>query len=258
MRLPAIAGLIDRRILVNYRVDPEVAARWLPRPFRPKLAGGYAMAGICLIRLKHVRPAFIPLAVGLASENAAHRFAVEWDQNGSTRQGVYIPRRDSSSRLSALLGGRLVPGEHHHAQFIIEETDDRLHVEFQSDDGTARINVIARPAAELTAGSIFASIDDASRFYEGGALGYSATRDPTRYDGIELQCKSWSVQPLEVDTAESSFFDDVAKFPIGSVVFDSALLMRGIQHLWHTRKDLCCDAVAVEESSAPAQNDVMK
>ena len=49
MWLSAIKGVIDRRILVNYRVDAKVAAPLLPAPFRPKLAHGYAMAGICLI-----------------------------------------------------------------------------------------------------------------------------------------------------------------------------------------------------------------
>ncbi len=60
MRLPTIQGLIDRRILVNYRVSPDVASRLLPRPFRPKLANGFAMAGICLIRLKQVRSGLRP------------------------------------------------------------------------------------------------------------------------------------------------------------------------------------------------------
>ncbi len=117
MRLPAIKGLIDRRILVNYRVDAAVAARVLPAPFRPKLAHGYAMAGICLIRLKQMRPAFLPCNAGIGSENAAHRFAVEWDRDGRMHEGVFIPRRDTSSRLNALAGGRLFPGEHHHAHF---------------------------------------------------------------------------------------------------------------------------------------------
>src|SRR4051794_3126993 len=102
MRLPTIKGIIDRRILVNYRVDAAVAARLLPGPFRPKLAKGYAMAGICLIRLKHIRPAFVPALAGIGSENAAPRFAVEWARDGRRQQGVYIPRRDTSSRLNAL------------------------------------------------------------------------------------------------------------------------------------------------------------
>jgi hypothetical protein len=36
MRIHVIQGIIDRRILVNYRVDPEVLARILPQPFQPK------------------------------------------------------------------------------------------------------------------------------------------------------------------------------------------------------------------------------
>ena len=77
MQIPVIRGLIDRRILVNYRVQPDVLVRLLPVPFRPKLVNGSGMAGVCLIRLKHVRPKFMPAFLGLSSENAAHRIAVE-------------------------------------------------------------------------------------------------------------------------------------------------------------------------------------
>lgn len=238
MRLPTIHGVIDRRILVNYRVDAEVAARLLPAPFRPKLANGHAMAGICLIRLKQIRPAFLPVPAGIGSENAAHRFAVEWERDGRSKEGVFIPRRDTSSRLNAIVGGRLFPGEHHHARFEVGETEDRLRVEFASDDGRARVSVAARLADALPPDSVFASVDKASRFFEGGALGYSATRDPARYDGLELRCKSWAVRPLAVEAVRSSYFDDRTKFPEGSATFDCALLMRGIEHEWHAREDV--------------------
>lgn len=109
MKLPVIRGLIDRRILVNYRVDPPILQRLLPAPLRPKCVNGAGVAGICLIRLKRVRPRGWPGAIGLGSENAAHRIAVEWDdERGVTRSGVYIPRRDSSSRLNELVGGRIL------------------------------------------------------------------------------------------------------------------------------------------------------
>ena len=45
MRIPVVTGLIDRRILVNYRVDPDVIAALLPPPFRPQLFGGFAVDG---------------------------------------------------------------------------------------------------------------------------------------------------------------------------------------------------------------------
>src|SRR4051794_32776328 len=111
MKLPVMQGLIDRRVLVNFRVDPAVLARELPEPFRPKIAHGYGIAGICLIRLKNIRPNFAPAFVGVLSENAAHRIAVQWDQDGVTREGVYIPRRDTSSVLNAAMGGKIFPGE---------------------------------------------------------------------------------------------------------------------------------------------------
>jgi hypothetical protein len=95
--MPTVQGLIRRRVLVNFRVDAEVMQRQLPAPFRPKLLGGQAVAGICLIRLEQLRPRLVPFRLGLASENAAHRVAVEWeDAEGRTREGVYIPRRDSN------------------------------------------------------------------------------------------------------------------------------------------------------------------
>ena len=100
MRVPILRGVIDRRMLLNFRVRPEAIARLLPVPFQPRLVQGYAMAGVCLIRLKQIRPRFLPAPLGISSENAAHRIAVEWEQDGKLHQGVYIPRRDTSSRFA--------------------------------------------------------------------------------------------------------------------------------------------------------------
>ena len=240
MRLPAIAGVIDRRILVNYRIDPTILAAILPAPFRPKLVQGQAMGGICLIRLKKVRPRLLPLAIGITSENAAHRIAVQWDEGDQTREGVFIPRRDTDCLLNVFAGGRLFPGEHHHARFMVKENGDHLSVALASRDGDTRVSIAGRVAPSLPADSIFRDLEEASQFFEAGSLGYSATSDDGRYDGIELQCKSWSVLPLEVEQVASSFFDDEQRFPRGSVMFDHALLMRNIEHEWHSRDDLCC------------------
>ncbi len=64
MLMPSIRGVIKRRLLVNFRVDPEVVQRILPDGLTPKLQGDHAIAGICLIRLEQIRPALIPWRVG--------------------------------------------------------------------------------------------------------------------------------------------------------------------------------------------------
>jgi hypothetical protein len=174
--MPAVRGLIERRLLVNYRVDANVMRKQLPPPFRPKLTpDGSAMAGICLIRLSGIRPPLVPGAFGIRSENAAHRITVEWDSPAGTQEGVFIPRRDSSSRVNVLVGGRLFRGVHHRARFQVREDDRRYCVELHSLDGAAHALVDGRVAVELPAGSVFPSVQDASAFFERGSLGYSAT-----------------------------------------------------------------------------------
>ena len=60
MKIPILHGYIERRI-------------------REK-----AIVGICLIRLKDIKPKGLPAFVGINSENGAHRIVVEWDENGET------------------------------------------------------------------------------------------------------------------------------------------------------------------------------
>lgn len=237
MRIPVIRGLIDRRILVNYRVDPEVLKKLLPQPFRPKIIKDAGIAGICLIRLKDIRPSGFPGAVGISSENAAHRIAVEWDEQGKIREGVYIPRRDTSSRFNTLLGGRVFPVIQHHANFNVNERDGRYRIIIGSDDGSTRVAVEAEIASALPEASVFGSLDAASAFFENGAIGYSPS-DSTELHGIELRSFNWKIEPLRVTQVESSFFEDQQVFPPGSVEFDCALLMREIAHEWHAQQSL--------------------
>jgi hypothetical protein len=239
MKIPAVRGVIDRRILVNFQVDPEVLSKVLPAPFSPKLAGGRGIAGICLIRLKDIRPRLMPSLCGISSENAAHRIAVEWDSQGRSQEGVYIPRRDTTSRLNTLLGGRIFPGLHHPARFDVREQGDFYSVALRSKDSQARLEVVGRVASELPKESVFSSLEEASAFFERGSVGYSATPDPRRFDGLELRSLSWRVEPLAVERVYSSFFSNEEIFPKGSVRFDCALLMRGIEHEWHAKEPLC-------------------
>lgn len=233
LRMPTVGGVIDRRILINYRVDPDAIRDILPDPFEPLLVRGNAIAGICLIRLKELSPFSLPGRWGFSSENAAHRIAVTW---GDSQRGVYIPRRDTSSRLNTLVGGRLFPGHHHYATFDVDEHGPDLHVWLHSDDGETYVEVDASEASSIAETSVFSSLEDASSFFEMGSIGYSATNRRGRFDGLELVSHNWDVLPLAVTHVRSSFFE--RDLPAGAAEFDNALLMRGISHEWKARKDL--------------------
>ncbi|SHE81543.1 DUF2071 domain-containing protein [Pedobacter caeni] len=231
MKIPTIHGNIERRILINYTADPAVVQQLLPFPFRPKIYKDKAIAGICLIRLKNIKPKGFPDLVGVSSENGAHRIAVEWDEGGEVREGVYIPRRDTSLRLNTIVGGWLFPGVHHLAKFNVEEANGQYHIDFVSADQTG-VSIDAKEVELLTENSIFQTLDEASLFFEKGSLGYSPNKK--QFDGLKLQTYRWEMRALEVSQVSSSFFEDQHLFPKGSVVFDHALLMTEIEHEWHS------------------------
>ena len=58
-------GVIARRMLLNFRADAEVVQRLLPAPLRVDQQQGYAIVGVCLIRLEKLHPNGIPASLGL-------------------------------------------------------------------------------------------------------------------------------------------------------------------------------------------------
>jgi hypothetical protein len=234
MLLPAIHGYIDRRILVNFTADPAAIRNILPEPFTPKLYKGRAIVGICLIRLKNIKPKGLPDFLGVSSENAAHRIAVEWTDNNERREGVYIPRRDTSLKLNTLVGGRIFPGKHFLAKFNVIESDRNYHIDFTSSDHTT-ISLDASETDHIDPNSVFETLENASAFFEQGSVGYSPNGN--RFEGLKLHSYHWKVRPLAVTSVHSSFYENEAFFPKGSILFDNALLMTRVEHEWRGLKE---------------------
>ncbi len=233
MKIPTLTGTIERRILINYRVDEEVLNRILPAPFRPKLVAGYGIVGICLIRLTHIRPKGLPETIGISSENGAHRIAVQWTEEGNIKEGVYIPRRDTSSLLNSLAGGCVFPGLHYLAKFSVDENENHYRVGFRSEDGTT-LAIDAQETEHLNTDSVFPDLQSLSEFFENGSVGYSPDKLGETFEGLELKTKQWKVTPLSVNQVRSSFFENEDVFPKGSIQFDNALLMKNIDHEWRS------------------------
>lgn len=239
MKIPTITGVIRRRVLLNYRVDADLVRSILPGSFRPQRVNGYAIAGICLIRLEVVRPKGVPAIVGISSENSAHRIGVEWDDHGETKYGVYVPRRDTDNRLNALAGGRVFPGAHHLSDFDVSDENGRIRMKIQAKDyGDPLVEFTASESTEFPSDSVFASLDESSAFFEAGCVGYSPKPKSDQLDGLLLKTLNWKVSALAVESIRSAYFDDRSIFPEGSIEFDHALLMRDIDHEWHIQPSM--------------------
>jgi hypothetical protein len=237
MKIPALSGIIDRRILINYSVDKDVVSKILPPPFQPELVEDRAIVGICLIRLKDVRPKGLLGKLGIASENAAHRIAVQWNENGVKKEGVYIPRRDTSSMLNALAGGLIFPGTHHLSAFKIDEHNKKYSISFTNKDGTF-VSIEGEETSDWPSQSILKTFETASDFFKKGSVGYSPDKIGETFDGLELKTSKWEMSPLRVTHIHSSFFNNKKVFPENSIRFENALLMKSIDHEWKSLGEL--------------------
>lgn len=228
MIIPPLNATIDRRLLLNYRVDPEALEPYLRGDnIRLRLIDGKAIAGICLIRLTQLRPTISPFSFGLSAENAAHRFGIiRTDENGVETPGVYIPERHTTSWLAKFAGGKVFPGIHHHATFEVDEGSGSYHVTMHSRG--SEIEVRAHKSDQWRS-KAFATPEEASDFFKEAPVGYSPRARGTDIDGVELITPKWATVPLMLDEVRSSFYDAL---PAGSVELDDALLMENIASEW--------------------------
>ena len=220
--VPEVHARLRRRLLISYRVQPEVAGGLLPEGFRPQLIGGSALAGVCVLGLEAVRPHWSRVQRGLRSENAAHRMAVEWDGPDGIERGVFIFQRHSSSWLPVLLGGRLFPGVHRRARFAVGESAGRYALTMRA--GSHSLDADVESGGEWSSG-VFESLDEASEFYRAGRIGWSLSRDGHGVEPVALTSAAWSVEGAHLHSLRSSFFDAL---PAGTVEFDSVVVMRDL------------------------------
>ena len=177
--IPVVRGVIDRILVITGWTRPSCRGV-CPRRSDPNWSRaawrGFASSG------SNVRPPCAPSS-GISSENAAHRIAVEWDDGRERGRRLHpSPRHVVVAQLP--VGGRLFPGDHHHARFDVEEHDGHYRVALDSDDRDTHV-VVAGVRHPSAGGSIFGSLTRRPIF-SGGA------RWATRRRGAPARSTGWT------------------------------------------------------------------
>ena len=236
MGLIDITGKIERRILINYRVAPQVLKPILPPQFSPRVKNGFTICGICLIQFSKMRPTFLPEYMGSSSENGTHRFCVQWNNGENLQKGVYVLQRFTNSRLHELGSNLLSPGALSFAKFNSYKDGDEYGVKFQSNDGYI-VNVKAKKSNNFSS-SVYDSLEEVSHDFETDSIGYSPSQK-SHYNGVEIITKTWKITPMEIISMQSSFFENENIFPKGSVELDHCFFMEDINHTWRSVDSIC-------------------
>jgi hypothetical protein len=235
---PTLEGIMARRILVNFRAEPRLVASLVPRPLEVTIHRGFAVVGICLIRLEQLRPKGFPQSLGVSSENMAHRVAIRFKEDGKTKNGVFIWRRDTDQNLTALLGGRLFPGLHSKAKFKVEETSHDLSMQVKTRKGEADVHLKVENQSGWKPTDLFKTFGEARTFFQKGDCGFSCAYDEGRLEGMRLETLKWEMEPVLVKSVYSAFYEKLKPYSPKGLQFDCALRMKGIPHQWHELKDI--------------------
>jgi hypothetical protein len=231
MARTSFTGRMARRLLVNWRVPIDAARNALPvggERLRPRAIGGFAVVGLCLVRLDHLRPAGLPAWVGLASENLAIRMGVEWDTTDGPRGGVLVMHRETSSLANQVVAKRMGFGVHHPGRIVVREDRHFSEINAWGKRGEhSHAHVVT--ARSIPNASVFKCMEHAESFFRGGETGYSPSMTPGVWNGLHLHLHWWSLQPMHVVAAGSAHIDRLFG---GTAEVDSAFIMRDIPHTW--------------------------
>ena len=202
------------RVLVLYRLDPNVLQRVLPAGMRPRTVQDYAVGEACYTRLGPSR--FLP---GRDSDHLAYRFALEREDKDGPQPVTWIARRETSSWLEARCGEKLLRGEYGRSVFEVHEDQFGLQLAVTSARGE-EFRLRAEAPGKLGE-SLFPSPHAVENFF--AEHGEIQPADVFAPEADELDLKTcFAPEPLAVFEVRSLFFDDRAVFPGGSAVLDSA------------------------------------
>lgn len=230
--LPKLAGIIARRVLLNFWADPEVVRRLVPEPLEVATHNGSAVVDICLIRLERLRLKGMPAPMGISAENMAHRVAIRYPSEQGMKDGVFIWRRETDCEFLVQLGGCLFPGVHHRAEFDMTENESGLAFDVRTEQHETDVSFRASYLSGWQGTMLFPTFDDVWDFFERGDCSFSYAKRHRGLERLRLRALTWEMTPLGASDVQASFYENPAYFPAGSVGFDGACLMRSIPHEW--------------------------
>lgn len=231
--LRSISGRIRGRLLVNALIDPAEAATVLPLGLRPHVLDGATIAGCCLLELDHVRPSWVPRALGVSTRAAAHRISVEWGDADALTVGVYVPVRHTDSRLAVLAGGRLFPGVHRRAGIDLARNDGSIRwcVQVPGSAGFG-LEVVATEGDSSTTGR-----DSVGRACIDATLGLSPGPDG-RLECVEMAPAHRLARPVDVESLDSGFLASFA-----SATPAASYLMTDVDVAWSPARSSAAESV---------------
>ena len=129
-------GVVTRRFLITYPVQPTALARFLPPDADLSTWQGLGWVSACFVNIRHMRPSLVPRPVGIEFNYLVHRTRARVPYpDGVRRESVLVLEANITRGLATALGQRLSGVRFHTRDIRLLETPDYWRVRMRDDAG---------------------------------------------------------------------------------------------------------------------------
>jgi uncharacterized protein YqjF (DUF2071 family) len=233
-----IAAFFHHALVLTYAFPPEVLEPLLPKGLLLDTWDGYGFLAVALVQTEHLRPRFLPAAMGCDFFLSGYRIFTRLT-GGESLRGLRILRSDTDRRLMLRGGNLLTHYNYHLCEARLEKRENEIRWQVRTPGGEADLDVVVRITgdAALPAGSPFATIAEARRF--AGPLPYTFDYETATQSiiGIRAVRQKWDPRPVAVEVRRLSF---LSREPFCRVepVLANAFYVHDIPYMWQRGRRL--------------------
>jgi hypothetical protein len=229
-----VTAFFRHSLVLTYAFPPEILAPLLPSGLVLDTFHGHAFLAIALVETAHLRPSFLPAAMGRSFFLSGYRIFTRLGGAASSRRGLRILRSDTDHTWMVRAGNLLTHYNYRLCRVAREEHGHAIRWTIQTPDAEADLDVTAELSGEpapLPQGSPFATLAEARRF--AGPLPYTFDYEaPTRsIIAIHALRQSWNPQPVAVQVRRNTFLDH-EPFRRATPVLANAFHVRNVPYQW--------------------------
>jgi hypothetical protein len=204
----------------------------------------HGFVAIALVATSHLRPSFLPKALGLDFFLSGYRIFTRLGSSSSALRGLYILRSDTDKALMYRAGNMFTHYKYSLCQAVCENDGPELRIATTTANKEADLSVRAQLnslPAPLPEKSPFADLHDARRF--AGPLPYTFDYEPQTNSIIAVRGvrEHWEPQPVQVSIEQAPAFFSRPPFNEVQPVLANAFYLQNVPYRWERGRRIQID-----------------
>jgi hypothetical protein len=234
-----VKAYFDFSLVITFAYPVELLAPLLPPGLTLDTYGDDGFVAIGLVKVRGLRPAWMPAALGQDFFLTGYRLFVRYQTlEGRRLRGLYVLRSDADKKLMVMLGKITTNYLFEKAEMSMQESDRQLTVKITTPGGELQLHLIAdlsKTVATPPEGSPFPDLAKARRF--AGPLPYTFSYEARTKSMVivEGRREDWIPVPVSVQVQACTFLS-LPPYNGFEGKLANAFLIRNISYEWQKGK----------------------